>query len=183
MTKDGSPAFVTTKLDAVINWGQKNSLWPFPFGTSCCGIEMMATLCSDYDMARFGAEAVRFSPRQADLLIVAGIVVNKMAPVLKTVYDQMSDPKFVISMGACASSGGIFNVYSVLQGIDTMIPVDVYVPGCPPSPEGLIHAVMRLQDLVQKGETHSQRRIRMREDASGQIRAEMTRAQPAEQKA
>jgi NADH-quinone oxidoreductase subunit B len=176
MGKDGSPAFLTTKLDAFVSWGQKNSLWPFPFGTSCCGIEMMATLCSDYDMARFGAEAVRFSPRQADLLIVAGIIVNKMAPVLKTVYDQMSDPKFVISMGACASSGGIFNVYSVLQGIDTMIPVDVYVPGCPPSPEGLLHGLLRLQDLVQRGETHSQRRIKMREDAAGNIRADLGRA-------
>jgi NADH-quinone oxidoreductase subunit B len=160
MSKDGSPEFLTTRLDAVINWGRKNALWPLPFGTSCCGIEMMATLAADYDMARFGAEAIRFSPRQADLLIVAGIINLKMAPVLKTVYDQMSDPKFVISMGACASSGGIFNVYSVLQGIDTMLPVDVYVPGCPPSPEGLLHAVMQLQDKVARGDTHSQRRIR-----------------------
>ena len=160
MSKDGSASFLTTKLDAFIAWGQKNSLWPLPFGTSCCGIEMMATLASDYDMARFGAEAMRFSPRQADMLIVAGIINLKMAPVLKTVYDQMSDPKYVISMGACASSGGIFNVYSVLQGIDTMIPVDIYVPGCPPSPEGLIHGVMRLQDMISKGETHSQRRTK-----------------------
>ena len=159
MSKDGSVGYLTTRLDAFINWGRKNSMWPLPFGTSCCGIEMMATLAADYDMARFGAEAIRFSPRQADLLIVAGIINLKMAPVLKTVYDQMSEPKFVISMGACASSGGIFNVYSVLQGIDKMIPVDVYVPGCPPSPEGLLHAVMRLQELVAKGETHSQRRV------------------------
>ncbi len=158
MSKDGSLGYLTTRLDAVVAWGQKNALWPLPFGTSCCGIEMMATLASDYDMARFGAEAIRFSPRQADMLIVAGIINLKMAPILKTVYDQMSDPKFVISMGACASSGGIFNVYSVLQGIDTMIPVDVYVPGCPPNPENLIHAVMRLQEMISRGETYSQRR-------------------------
>lgn len=160
MGKDGSVSFLTTRLDDFIAWGQKNSLWPLPFGTSCCGIEMMATLAADYDMARFGAEAMRFSPRQADMLIVAGIINLKMAPVLKTVYDQMSDPKWVISMGACASSGGIFNVYSVLQGIDTMIPVDVYVPGCPPSPEGLMHGVLRLRDMIQRGETHSQRRLK-----------------------
>lgn len=159
MSKDGTAGFLTTRLDAILNWGRKNSLWPMPYGTSCCGIEMMSTLCADYDIARFGAEAVRFSPRQADLLIVAGIINMKMAPVLKTVYDQMSDPKFVISMGACASSGGIFNVYSVLQGIDKVIPVDVYVPGCPPSPEGLLHALLRLQDMISKGETHSQRKI------------------------
>lgn len=159
MSKDGSVGYLTTKLDAFINWGRKNSMWPLPFGTSCCGIEMMATLAADYDMARFGAEAIRFSPRQADLLIVAGIINLKMAPVLKTVYDQMSEPKFVISMGACASSGGIFNVYSVLQGIDKMIPVDVYIPGCPPSPEGLMHGVLRLQEMIAKGETHSQKQL------------------------
>lgn len=159
MSKDGSLGYLTTRLDALVQWGRKNSLWPLPFGTSCCGIEMMASLCSDYDMSRFGAEVVRFSPRQSDLLIVAGIINLKMAPVLKLVYDQMSDPKFVMSFGACASSGGIFNVYSVLQGIDTMIPVDVYVPGCPPAPEGVIHALMRLQDMVTRGETHSQRRL------------------------
>ena len=158
MSKDGSSGFLTTRLDAFVSWGRKNALWPLPFGTSCCGIEMMATLCSDYDMARFGAEAVRFSPRQADLLIVAGIVNAKMAPVLRNVYDQMSDPKWVMSFGACASSGGIFNVYSVTQGIDTIIPVDVYVPGCPPAPEGVLHALMRLQDRVSRGETLAQKR-------------------------
>lgn len=161
MSKDGGVGYLTTRLDVVVNWARKNALWPLPFGTSCCGIEMMATLCSDYDMARFGAEAVRFSPRQADLLIVAGIINTKMAPVLRTIYDQMSEPKWVMSFGACASSGGIFNVYSVTQGIDTLIPVDVYVPGCPPAPEGVLHALMRLQDSVAKGETHSQRRIAM----------------------
>ncbi len=167
MSKDGSSSFLTTRLDAVVNWGRKNSMWPFPFGTSCCGIEMMATLAADYDLARFGAEAIRFSPRQADMLIVAGIVNAKMAPVLRSVYDQMSDPKWVISMGACASSGGIFNVYSVTQGIDTVIPVDVYVPGCPPAPEGLLHAFLRLQDRVARGDTLSQKR----ESALRKVRA------------
>jgi NADH-quinone oxidoreductase subunit B len=159
MSKDGQVGFLTTRIEDFINWGRKNSLWPLPFGTSCCGIEMMATLCSDYDMSRFGAEVVRFSPKQSDLLIVAGIINLKMAPVLKNVYDQMADPKFVMSFGACASSGGIFNVYSVLQGIDTMIPVDVYVPGCPPAPEGVLHALLRLQEKVATGDTHSQRRL------------------------
>jgi NADH-quinone oxidoreductase subunit B len=158
MSKDGSASYFTTRLDDFINWGRKYSLWPLPFGTSCCGIEMMASLGPDYDMARFGAEAIRFSPRQADLLIVAGIITQKMAPVLRTVYDQMSEPKWVMSFGACASSGGIFNVYSVCQGIDTVVPVDVYVPGCPPAPEGVIHALMRLQERVQRGETWAQRR-------------------------
>ena len=160
MSKDGSAGFFTTRLDDFINWGRKNALWPLPFGTSCCGIEMMATLCSDYDMARFGAEVVRFSPRQSDLLIVAGIITQKMAPVLRNIYDQMGDPKWVMSFGACASSGGIFNVYSVLQGIDTVIPVDVYVPGCPPAPEGVLHALLRLQERVGRGETRAQRLIK-----------------------
>ena len=157
MSKDGSASFLTTRLDTMVNWARKNSLMPLPFGTSCCGIEMMATLCSDYDMARFGSEAIRFSPKQSDLLIVAGVIGMKMAPVLRTIYDQMSDPKWVMSFGACASSGGIFNVYSVLQGIDKMIPVDIYIPGCPPSPEGVIFALNRLQERIALGETHSQR--------------------------
>ncbi|MEK7399865.1 MAG: NADH-quinone oxidoreductase subunit NuoB [Candidatus Poribacteria bacterium] len=159
MSKDGAFGFLTTRLAELVNWGRKNSLWPLPYGTSCCGIELMSALCSDYDISRFGAEVVRFSPRQSDLLIVAGIINTKMAPVLKTIYDQMSDPKFVMSVGACASSGGIFNVYSVLQGIDTVIPVDVYVPGCPPSAEGILHALLRLQVMVSRGDTHSQKRI------------------------
>lgn len=156
MSKDGSATYFTTKLDDFVNWGRKHSLWPLPFGTSCCGIEMMATLCSDYDMARFGAEAIRFSPRQSDLLIVAGIINAKMAPVMRTIYEQMAEPKWVMSFGACASSGGIFNVYSVTQGIDTVIPVDVYVPGCPPAPEGVLNALMRLQEQIANGETRSQ---------------------------
>jgi NADH-quinone oxidoreductase subunit B len=152
MPKDGSPEFITTKLDVVVNWARKNSLWPLPFGTSCCGIEMMAVLSADYDMSRFGAEVVRFSPRQADLLICAGTIVNKMAPVLKNIYDQMSDPKYVMAFGVCTSSGGIYNSYSVLQGIDTIIPVDVYIPGCPPSPEGVIHGLIKLQKRIASGE-------------------------------
>src|ERR1044072_33572 len=159
MGKDGSHSFFTTRLDDFLSWGRKNALWPLPFGTSCCGIEMMATLCSDYDMSRFGAEVVRFSPKQSDMLIVAGIINLKMAPVLRTIYDQMADPKWVMSFGACASSGGIFNVYSVLQGIDTMIPVDVYVPGCPPAPEGVMNGLLSIQDMVARGNTHSQLRI------------------------
>jgi len=158
MNKSGSSDFLTTRLDDIINWGRKNALWPLPFGTSCCGIEMMATLCSDYDMSRFGAEVVRFSPRQSDLLLVAGIVNCKMAPVLRNIYDQMSEPKWVVSMGACASSGGIFDVYSVAQGIDTIVPVDVYVPGCPPSPEGVLNALIALQQKIAKGETWTQQR-------------------------
>lgn len=158
MAKDGSSSFLTTRLEDLIKWGRKNSLWPLPFGTSCCGIEMMATLCSDYDMSRFGAEVVRFSPRQSDLLIVAGIITTKMAPVLKTIYEQMSEPKYVMSFGACASSGGIFNVYSVLQGIDNAIPVDVYIPGCPPAPEGVMNGLIRLQEMIENGQTQWQRR-------------------------
>lgn len=157
MAKDGSASYFTTRLEDLINWGKKNSIWPLPFATSCCGIELMASLAADYDMARFGAEVVRFSPRQSDLLLVAGIINLKMAPILKTVYDQMSDPKYVIAFGACASSGGIFNVYSVLQGIDQIIPVDIYLPGCPPAPEGMLHGLMNLQEMITQGTTHSQK--------------------------
>ena len=139
-----------TTLDKAVNWARKNSLWPMPFGTACCAIEMMAAFCSRFDLARFGAERMSFSPRQADLMIVAGTITYKMVPVLQKIYHQMTEPKWVIAMGACASSGGLFNTYSVLQGIDRMIPVDVYVPGCPPRPEGLIHGIMRIQDKVEK---------------------------------
>jgi NADH-quinone oxidoreductase subunit B len=151
MSKDGSVLFIPTLLSEAAKWARKNSLWPMPFGTSCCGIEMMSTLSSTYDLSRFGAEVVRFSPRQADMLIVAGTITTKMAPVLRTIYDQMLEPKWVIAMGACSSSGGIFDTYSVLQGIDEIMPVDVYVPGCPPIPEGLINAILLLQDNIAKG--------------------------------
>ena len=147
----GQPSFLTTKLDAVVNWARTNSLWPMPFGTACCAIEMMATAASRYDLARFGMERMSFSPRQADLLICAGRVSYKMAPVLKKIWEQMPQPKWSISMGACASSGGVFDVYSMVQGIDTIIPVDVYIPGCPPRPESVIDGLMKLQDKIAAG--------------------------------
>jgi NADH-quinone oxidoreductase subunit B len=148
---------ITTTLDAVINWGRKNSLWPMPFGTACCAIEFMCVLGPKYDMGRFGAEAMRFSPRQSDLLIVAGRVNIKMIRILQMIYRQMPDPKWVISMGACASSGGVFDTYSTIQGIDNFIPVDVYVPGCPPRPETVIDAVMKLQKQIEKERSHEYR--------------------------
>ncbi len=147
-----SPNWVTTRLDFLTNWARSNSLWPMPFGTACCAIEFMALSASHYDLARFGAEVLRFSPRQADLMFVAGTIVDKQGPVLKTIYDQMPEPKWVISMGVCASSGGFYRSYHVMQGIDEIIPVDVYVPGCPPSPEALIAAVMKIQERISKGE-------------------------------
>lgn len=140
--------FFATSLDKVIGMARANSIWPLPFATSCCGIEFMATMGSNYDLARFGMERMSFSPRQADLLMVMGTIAKKMAPVLRQVYEQMAEPKWVIAVGACASSGGIFDTYSVLQGIDKVIPVDVYVPGCPPRPEQIIDGVMRIQDLA-----------------------------------
>ncbi len=152
--KDGSPGFVTTQLDFVVNWARRNSLWPMPFGTACCAIEMMASYASRFNVARFGMERMSFSPRQADLLICAGRVTYKMAPVLRKIWDQMPQPKWSISMGACASSGGVFDAYSMVQGIDTIIPVDVYVPGCPPRPEGLIYGILMLQEKI-KGESLS----------------------------
>ncbi|MDE2998685.1 MAG: NADH-quinone oxidoreductase subunit B [Gemmatimonadota bacterium] len=141
---------ITTTLSRMINWARKSSLWPMPFGTACCAIEMMATLSGRFDMARFGAEAVRFSPRQSDLLIVSGRISIKMMPVLKKIYDQMPDPKWVISMGACASSGGVFNTYTLVQGVDQFLPVDVYVPGCPPRPEDLLSALMKVQEKIDR---------------------------------
>jgi NADH-quinone oxidoreductase subunit B len=140
--------FFATKLDSVIGMARSNSLWPLPFATSCCGIEFMATASTNYDLARFGMERMSFSPRQADLLMVMGTIAKKMGPILKQVYDQMAEPKWVISVGACASSGGIFDTYSVLQGIDNVIPVDVYVPGCPPRPEQILEGVMKIQELA-----------------------------------
>ncbi|MDX1998264.1 MAG: NADH-quinone oxidoreductase subunit NuoB [Thermoanaerobaculia bacterium] len=141
-------SWLTTTFDKLEDWAQRHSFWPFPFGTACCAIEFMATVSSHYDMARFGSEVVRFSPRQSDVLIVAGTVNDKMGPVLKKIYDQMADPKWVISMGACACSGGFYRAYHVMQGIDEIIPVDVYVPGCPPNPEGLIYGILQLKEKV-----------------------------------
>ncbi|MFN3316475.1 MAG: NADH-quinone oxidoreductase subunit B [Raineya sp.] len=140
--------FFATSFDKVIGLARANSLWPLPFATSCCGIEFMSTMASTYDLARFGSERPSFSPRQADMLIVAGTIAKKMAPILKQVYQQMAEPRWVLSVGACASSGGIFDTYSVLQGIDRVIPVDVYVPGCPPRPEQILEGVMQLQELA-----------------------------------
>lgn len=140
--------FQLTTLDKVIGAARANSMWPLPFATSCCGIEYMATMGSNYDVARFGMERMSFSPRQADLLIVAGTISKKLGPILKQVYEQMAEPKWVLSVGACASSGGIFDTYSVLQGIDRVIPVDVYVPGCPPRPEQIIEGMMNIHRLV-----------------------------------
>ncbi len=148
MSKDGSAMFFPMLFDEAAKWARRNSLWPMPFGTSCCGIEMMSTLSSHYDLSRFGAEVVRFSPRQCDMLLVAGTITTKMAPVLRTIYDQMLEPKWVIAIGACSSSGGIFDTYSVLQGIDEIMPVDVYVPGCPPIPEGFLYAILHLQKII-----------------------------------
>ena len=142
------PGFFATKLEDVVGMARKNSLWPLPFATSCCGIEFMATMASHYDLGRFGSERLSFSPRQADMLMVMGTISKKMGPILRHVYEQMAEPRWVIAVGACASSGGVFDTYSVLQGIDKVIPVDVYVPGCPPRPEQIVDGVMKLQELV-----------------------------------
>lgn len=142
------PGFMATSLDKAVGMARKNSIWPLPFATSCCGIEFMATMASTYDLGRFGAERLSFSPRQADLLMVMGTIAKKMGPVLRQVYEQMAEPKWVIAVGACASTGGIFDTYSVLQGIDRIIPVDVYVPGCPPRPEQILDGVLKIQELV-----------------------------------
>lgn len=144
---------IMTQVNQLANWVRKNSLWPMPFGTACCGIELMATGASRFDIARFGAEVMRFSPRQCDLMIVAGRVVMKMMPVLQRIWLQMPEPKWCISMGACASSGGVFDTYAVVQGIDRFMPVDIYIPGCPPRPEQVLQAVMDLQKKIQKGGT------------------------------
>ena len=144
------PDVVTVKLDAVVNWARKSSLWPATFGLACCAIEMMNTVSARNDLSRFGAETFRASPRQADVMIVSGRVSRKMAPVLRRIYDQMPEPKWVISMGACATSGGVFDNYAIVQGVDKIVPVDIYVPGCPPRPEMLVHAIMMLQDKIMK---------------------------------
>jgi NADH-quinone oxidoreductase subunit B len=140
--------FFASKLSDVVGLARKNSLWPLPFATKCCGIEFMATMASHYDLARFGAERLAFSPRQCDLLMVVGLISKKMAPVIRQVYLQMAEPRWVMAVGACASSGGIFDTYSVLQGVDQVIPVDVYVPGCPPRPEAILDGFMKVQEIV-----------------------------------
>ena len=146
----GGPTFLTTKLDFIVNWARRSSLWPMPFGTACCAIEMMAAAASNFDIARFGMERMAFSPRQADVLICAGRVPYKLAPVLRRIWDQMPQPKWCVSMGACASSGGVFDAYSMVQGIDTIVPVDVYIPGCPPRPEGLIYGLLMIQEKIRE---------------------------------
>src|ERR1044071_3591770 len=161
---------LVSKLDDVINWARSNSLWPLVFGTSCCAIEMMSTASAKYDWSRFGFEVARATPRQADVIIIAGTIVNKMAPVLKRLYDQMADPKYVIAMGACATSGGLFfyNTYSVVKGADHVIPVDVYIAGCPPRPEALLHALITLQKKIKSGQTREQIRESSKVDGEGQ---------------
>ena len=143
-------SIILTTVDKVVNWARKRSTWPLGFGLACCAIEMMSTFMSHYDLARFGMEVMRPSPRQADLMIVAGRVSMKMAPVLKTLYEQMPNPKWVISMGACASCGGVFNNYAILQGVDRIVPVDIYIPGCPPRPEQLIDGILKLQERIEQ---------------------------------
>jgi NADH-quinone oxidoreductase subunit B len=162
----GVPAsWVTTRLDAVINWSRRNSIWPMPLGTACCAIEMMASAASKYDIARFGMERFSYSPRQADLMIVAGRVSYKMAPVVRRIWDQMPQPKWCVSMGACASSGGMFDNYTIVQGVDQVVPVDVYVPGCPPRPESLMYALMMIQEKI-KGESLADGELRLESPAS-----------------
>ncbi len=148
MREELEQGILFTSVEKMVNWGRANSIWPLGFGLACCAIEMMSTLSPRFDLSRFGAEVMRASPRQADLMIVAGRVSLKMAPVLRQLYDQMPDPRWVIAMGACSSCGGVFNNYAILQGVDKIVPVDVYVPGCPPRPEGLIHGIMKLQEKI-----------------------------------
>lgn len=141
---------ITTRIDEVVRWARKNSLWPLPFGTACCAIEFMGVVSAQFDISRFGAELVRFSPRQADLLLVAGTINYKLAPVMKRIYDQMPEPKYVISMGACACSGGFYDNYATVQGIEQVIPVDVFIPGCPPRPDAILDAILKMQKRIDR---------------------------------
>jgi NADH-quinone oxidoreductase subunit B len=158
--------FITTTVDHVFNWARKSSVWPLTFGLACCAIEMIASTASRFDIARFGAEVFRPSPRQSDLMIVAGTVTLKMAPVLKRIWDQMPEPKWCLSMGACSSVGGPFNTYAVLQGVDRIVPVDVYVTGCPPRPENLFYGLLKLQDKIDRMTTLRKRPTEVRLDES-----------------
>jgi len=151
---DSEGSFLMTSVQALANWSRKNSVWPLPLGLSCCGIELMATGASRYDMARFGMEVMRFSPRQADLLMVAGTLTYKMAQAMTRLYDQMAEPKWVVAMGACASTGGMFRSYSVVQGIDEFVPVDFYIPGCPPRPDAVLECLMQLQKKIEKDRSY-----------------------------
>jgi len=171
---------MVTKLDMLANWCRKHSLWPMPFATACCGIELMATGASKHDIARFGAEAMRFTPRQCDLMIVAGRVVMKMVPVMQRIWLQMPEPKWCISMGACASSGGVFDTYAVVQGIDRFIPVDIYIPGCPPRPEQLLQAVIDLQEKIQYTGTVFGSEFKARTTHEGPIGLPLADMRPAE---
>jgi len=157
---------IVTRVDAAINWMRKNSLWPMPMGLACCAIEMMASACSRFDLSRFGMEVMRFSPRQADVMIVSGTVTYKMALAVKRIWDQMPEPKWCIAMGACASSGGMYRSYATLQGIDRLIPVDVYISGCPPRPEALINGLMKLQEKIEGSPALAEQKKELFEDIS-----------------
>ena len=152
MGPDADIPVLTTTVEKMVQWARRSSIWPLTFGLACCAIEMMSMSASRYDIARFGAEVFRGSPRQSDLMIVAGRLSRKMAPALRRIYDQMPDPKWVISMGACASTGGMFNNYALVQGVDQVVPVDIYVPGCPPGPQSLMHGILTLHDKIRSGE-------------------------------